>query len=215
MPSQCFEVHNFQARYLGTKLTEVSWETSCEYNNKGFILRRGELPFSFSPNPVIEYTDTVATFRSNPDLIGLGTKEYGKQYLVYDTVAYRGETYCYLLESEDYFQVIRYWDATCVPIPYAVITKAWVDKNPFEISVMVHYELDDKVKIDAMVYDLNGKEVKQLLNKETKENGSHSDEFRAPEFASQGLYQIILTAYPIDDDRFEVSRAYIKAQLVR
>lgn len=215
MPSQCFEVHNFQARYLGTKLTEVSWETSCEYNNKGFILRRGELPFSFSPNPVIEYTDTVATFRSNPDLIGLSTKEYGKQYLVYDTVAYRGETYCYLLESEDYFQVIRYWDTTCVPIPYAVITKAWVDKNPFEISVMVHYELDDKVKIDAMVYDLNGKEVKQLLNKEIKEKGSHSVEFRAPEFASQGLYQIILTAYPIDDDRFEVSRAYIKAQLVR
>jgi len=215
MPSQCFNVKDFKATYLGTKLTEISWETTCEYNNRGFVLRRGVVPFGFSPTPLVTYSDTIATYKTNPELIGLGTKDYGKKYLVYDSVEYRGETYCYLLESENYFQVIRYWDTTCVPIPYAVITKAWIDKNPFEISTNVFYELDDKVKIDAIVYDVNGKEVKQLLNKEIKEKGKHSVEFRAPEFASQGLYQIILTAYPIDDDRFEVSRAYIKAQLVR
>jgi len=215
MPSQCFNVKDFKAIYLGTKLTEISWETTCEYNNKGFVLRRGVVPFGFSPTPLVTYSDTIATYKTNPELIGLGTKDYGKKYVVYDSVEYRGETYCYLLESENYFQVIRYWDTTCVPIPYAVITKAWIDKNPFENSTNVFYELDDKVKIDAIVYDVNGKEVKQLLNKEIKEKGKHSVEFRAPEFASQGLYQIILTAYPIDDERFEVSRAYIKAQLVR
>ncbi|HPI20724.1 MAG TPA: hypothetical protein PKY56_10165 [Candidatus Kapabacteria bacterium] len=215
MPSQCFNLKDFKAIYLGTKLTEISWETTCEYNNKGFILRRGVVPFGFSPTPLVTYSDTIATYKTNAELIGLGTKDYGKKYVVYDSVEYRGDTYCYLLESENFFQVIRYWDTTCVPIPYAVITKAWIDKNPFEISTNVFYELDDKVKIDAMVYDVNGKEVKQLLNKEIKEKGKHSVEFRAPEFASQGLYQIILTAYPIDDERFEVSRAYIKAQLVR
>lgn len=215
MPSQCFNVKDFRAIYLGTKLTEISWETTCEYLNKGFILRRGVVPFGYSTTPLLSYTDTVATFRTNPDLIGLGTKEYGKKYVVYDSVDFRGETYCYLLESENYFEVIRYWDTTCVPIPYAVITKAWIDKNPFEVSTNVYYELDDKVKIDAIVYDLNGKEVKKLLDKEIKERGMHTVEFRAPEFASQGLYQIILTAYPIDDDRFEVSRAYIKASLVK
>ena len=69
------------------------------------------------------------------------------------------------------------------------------------------------------VFDVRGKLVTNLINDykdgDYTEIGWHEVRFVAPQLASQGLYSIIFIAYPIDDPSVELSRAFVKVQLIR
>jgi hypothetical protein len=84
-------------------------------------------------------------------------------------------------------------------------------------STTVDYMLDDDVVLECSVYDILGKKLKTLIDKEVVKVGKHQIVFEASraEFASQGMYEIIFLAHPIDDPGVDISRAVVKVQLIR
>ena len=102
----------FYAEYAGQKLVKFDWKTKSEAYNEGFILWRGIVPLSTGDTTEVIYDHLVARYDgSRPEeakLIGLGTSKTGKEYhYEFDTVAYRGEEYCYLLQYVDFDNEVR------------------------------------------------------------------------------------------------------------
>jgi hypothetical protein len=212
----------FAAEYAGLRKVKLDWATVREAFNRGFILRRGIVPLSSRDTSRVVFDHLVGTFEGNSEeekgLIGLGTRNPGKDYKWYfDTVQYRGEEYCYALYYKDFDNVEHYLAMACVPIPNSVITYAQANPNPMNVRTTIKYNLDDDVILECNVYDVIGKHLVTLIPKQYMERGLHEVIFDAPrsDFASQGLYEVVFIAYPVDDPSVEISRAIVKVQLIR
>jgi len=207
-------VENFRATYVGDRVVALRWESRSEAFNRGFTLVRWWKPFNTEElrDPV-----TVADWQSVAALRGLGTSDTGRAYefLDADRSKLRGEEYCYDLWSTDFSGQSRYHGRVCVAVPHSVISFAQVEPNPFSDQTVLRYVLEDRVLLSIKVYDLKGKEVQTLMERREMPRGSYTLEWRTPAYASQGLYDIVLIAYPVDDPSVELSRAVVKAQLVR
>ncbi|MCS7177366.1 MAG: hypothetical protein NZ960_07130 [Candidatus Kapabacteria bacterium] len=206
-------VRDFRAEYIGDRKVRLSWQTQSEAFNRGFVLVRWWRPFNTT-----ELVDSalVADWQRVPLLRGLGTSDTGRSYLYVDSDAakQRGEEYCYDLWSTDFHGVLRYHGRACATIPHAVISFAQADPNPFSNATTIRYRLEDRVLLSITVYDVRGGVVARLMERQEMERGSYTLEWQTPAYASQGLYDIVLIAYPVDDPSVELSRAIIKAQLV-
>ncbi|GBD07553.1 hypothetical protein HRbin21_01383 [bacterium HR21] len=207
-------VQDFRAEYVGDRTVRLSWRTASEAFNRGFVLVRWWKPFNTT-----ELVDSVllADWQRVPLLRGLGTSDTGRSYVFLDTDAAkrRGEDYCYDLWSTDFSGRLRYHGRVCAAIPHAVISFAQTDPNPFTDRTVIRYRLEDRVLLSIKVYDLKGKELATLMEQREMQRGEYTFEWRTPAYASQGLYDIVLIAYPVDDPSVELSRAIIKAQLIR
>lgn len=64
--------------------------------------------------------------------------------------------------------------------------------NPFNPSTVINFSLPVKSLVTIKVYDVNGKEIAELINKE-KQSGAHSIEFNGANLSS-GVYYYKLTA---------------------
>lgn len=228
-----FVLKLFDAEYVGRKYISLNIATLAEINNEGFtILRAPKVDPNANPNSLI-YTDTVFTFLEgsqyyNPDLIGKGNTKFGHDYEEsMDFVPYRGGAYCYALYATFEFQDGSRLDSLvaidCADVPHAVIAKASPLENPFNLSTVIEYELEDDVMLTVTAYDVLGREIKLLsddatgnsLNNIEMKRGMHYTTFYAPELASQGLYDIVFIAEPLDDSAFESSVAVVKLQLIK
>ncbi len=221
-----FVLDSFVVEYAGKKRVHIWWVTGKEAYNKGFILKRALM------NPVVNDTNaqnwqTIARYDGPRDLdkglIGLGTRIPGKKYdYSYDTVRFRSADYCYRLYYEDFNGVEHYLATGCIRIPNAVITKAHAYPNPFKDKTKIEIFLEDNVMLTATIYDLKGRELEKLrdeqgnqINNIEESVGKHVYDFNASEYASQGLYDVIFIAYPLEDPTIEISRAVVKLQLIR
>jgi len=223
-PEPYVKLKYFYAKYEGQRKVGLYWGTEEEYLNRGFILRRGILPYGSKDTGAVDFTDFTASYEggfgkpAEPGMIGQGSSRVPKDYLYhYDTVPYRGETYCYSLYFKDFYDREHYLATSCVKIPNSVIVFAQANPNPMTFSTTVDYMLDDDVILECSVYDILGKKLKTLIDKEVVKVGKHQIVFEAPraEFASQGMYEIIFLAHPIDDPGVDISRAVVKVQLIR
>ncbi len=207
-------VTDFQAVYIGDRKVRLSWRTESEAFNRGFLLVRWWKPFNTD-----ELVDSVivADWQRAPGLAGLGVSDTGRSYAYLDAdgAKRRGENYCYDLWSVSFSGAMRYHGRVCVAIPHAVISFAQTDPNPFTDFTVIRYRLEDRVLLSIKVYDLKGKELATVMERREMPRGEYSLEWRTPAYASQGLYDIVLIAYPVDDPSVELSRAVIKAQLIR
>lgn len=207
-------VQDFRAEYVGDRRVRLGWRTRSEAFNQGFVLVRWWKPFN-----TVELQDSalIADWRFIPLLRGLGTSDTGRTYLHIDSDArkQRGEEYCYDLWSVTFTGEWRYHGRACAAIPHAVISFAQAEPNPFTDFTVVRYRLEDRVLLSIKVYDLKGKEVATLMEQREMERGTYTLEWRTPAYASQGIYDIVLIAYPVDDPSVELTRAIIKAQLIR
>lgn len=207
-------VQDFRAEYVGDRTVRLSWQTRSEAFNRGFLLVRWWKPFNTT-----ELVDSVlvAEWQRVPLLRGLGTSDTGRGYVFLDTDASkrRGEDYCYDLWSMDFAGRLRYHGRVCAAIPHAVISFAQTDPNPFTDRTVIRYRLEDRVLLSIKVYDVKGKELATLMERREMPRGEYTLEWLTPAYASQGLYDIVLIAYPVDDPSVELSRAIIKAQLIR
>lgn len=223
-----FELEDFWVRYAGQTNLQYGWSTRREINAVGYTVLRG---YKFSDAQVL-YTDTIGTFVDYDhyiaDFLSQGISPTGFIYGDFDDqVQYRGGEYSYALWgrliNDEGFEFDSLLSIRDVPVPHAVIVQANATPNPFNISTKINYKLDDDVYLTAFVSDLLGKQVKFLTHPETGEKfdkllmpmGEHYTIFNAPELASQGLYNIVLIAYPINDPTIEISRAVVKVQLVK
>lgn len=211
-----FLLKNFTAKYIGDKRVLLCWETQSEAYNKGFVLRRGIQPLGDAANDYSNVQfEEIARYTEYPDLLGAGMSYDGHSYCFVDTVPYREETYVYQLLYENFVGSDVALDTASVFVPVSVIAFAQANPNPFRDQTVVDYILDDRVRLSCKVYDPNGREVAVLLDNVILPIGKYNVRFEAPAVASQGLYDVVFIAYPVDDPSVELSTAVVKLQLIR
>ncbi len=209
--------------YIGSRKVQLTWVSQCESYCRGYVLKRAVQPFGTSDRSLLRFDTTIARYDGpRPEeklLIGLGTRTPGRSYGYIDEVPMRGIEHCYELSYVNFIYEERPLDTFCLPIPNAVITYAQPNPNPFDYATTIKYRVDDDVMLKCDVFDVRGKLVTNLINDykdgDYTEIGWHEVRFVAPQLASQGLYSIIFIAYPIDDPSVELSRAFVKVQLIR
>lgn len=217
-PMPDFILNYFRVSYAGAKRVLVEWGTSNEPFNDGFILKRTQRAFGRALPCDLEYNDVIAHYSTDYELRSKGNSIKGGNYSYEDMVEFRGPEYCYELSYHKRninIDTIIVLDCGCTPIPNAVISYGQANPNPFSYSTSVNYTLDDDVYLTVTVHDVNGREIAQLINNERKNKGNHVLEFLAPQLASNGMYDIIFIAVPIDDESIEKSTAVVKTQLLR
>lgn len=225
-----FLLEYFNATYAGERRVGLNWKTTSEVDNLGFIVKRGLKPYGIEGYEMAddEFPDIVASYKMAPNednLKGQGNSRVAKEYrpASLDFVEQRRRTYCYRLYYEDFKGEVHDIATDCAEIPRAVIEYANPKPNPFEIQTIIDFTVSDDVIMTATARDLLGREIRkltldgssQVIHNIEVERGDHYIVFRAPELASQGLYDIILIAYPIDDPTTEISRAVIKVQHIK
>ncbi|MBL7976235.1 MAG: hypothetical protein JNJ85_15065 [Candidatus Kapabacteria bacterium] len=233
-PERCFELqpNSFVAGYLGDRFVNVSWATLCEQAVQGYILRRRVINCPGMKPSELEFYE-VRRFGPVYDtaMNSKGNTRTGFPYQIStpDTVDFRAVTYEYELSALFFDGQRRYIDTTAIRIPNSVISRSFAGPNPIEASsnsdVNICYTLDDRVRLSIKVYDITGKELATLMDKEIKPRTprTHEDpkddveniKWHIPDQASQGLYNVLLIAYPVDDPSIELSRSVIKLQLLR
>lgn len=205
--------------YEGEKVVRLSWSTNGERNSYGFDIMRALLPFGETDPTQLTYTK-IASLTN----VGHGTTfvpySYGPYYDSADLV--RGEKYFYKIISMSADNIPnvdtngKVVESYCsVDIPFAVIVQAKPTPNPFSDGTEISYQLDDDVYLTVTVYDPLGQEVEILIDNKFLKMGSHTINFNASEYAVQGMYEAVFTAYPINDSSIELSRAVVKLQLSR
>lgn len=215
---------SFIAQYLGDKLVRLQWETLCEQNVQGYILRRRVVNCPGMDPSDLEFRET-RRFGNPYDslLFSRGNTSTGFIYepLSPDTVKYRDVVYQYELSAIMFDGQRRYIDTTSVYIPNSVISTATAFPNPIttQKATTVRYTIEDRVRLSAKVYDVTGKELAVLLDKvitpKSPAGQAYTIRWDVPDQASQGLYNIVMIAYPVDDTSIELSRAIIKLQLLK
>ncbi len=226
-------VERFWAEYAGDKKVTLLWITSSEPVHKGFLLRRLLFPFDELPIPPDTLPGERAKKLENKDfnfgvgkwdsgdlvdtlLIGNIMHMNGYNYTYnYDTVDYREETYCYELLYQDEKNQIIHLDTTCIEIPNVIIYSASAEPNPFEEQTIIKFKLLEDAVINCKAYDLTGKLYDDLLQDVKMSKGDQQLVFRPSYSASQGLYNIIILAKPVQDNPITIGRAILKVQFVR
>lgn len=220
----------FTARYSGNLNVILEYATYSEHKNKGFIIKR-----ALSPEGAIEYdsisddyfTELVADYRDEKfteRMEGLYNSSIGKIYdPIVDKIDYRTVTYIYRLyyQKDENDTIIRL-ATTELKTPNFLLVKAEASPNPFKGKTKVRYVLEDDVYMTCEVFDALGRKIKNLvdfengiLDRKFVRLGEHFAEFEAPELANQGLYEVVFTAYPINDPYLEIARASLKVQYIK
>ena len=209
----------FTARYASNLKVVLDWRTRSEAFNKGFIIRRGLMPFDETDPEVVNYDTEIADYRNLRDeeaLTGLGTRFPGKTYRYrFDTVSFRNYVYCYeLLYQDDSDNIISLAKA-CVNVPNAVLTYLQANPNPASETAQVEYTVDDDVYLTSGVYDLLGRKIVSIHEDEFVKIGTHTFTIDLPENLASGMYDIIMIAIPINDQSVEKSTGVFKLQVIR
>lgn len=210
------------AIYEGAKKISIQWVTRQEAFVRGWVIYRGQAPFGSVDLNKVKIDYEVASLLTTPDdtrLMGLGTKPFGKNYMYsYDSLEIvRGTNYCYELKYIDFNNnIVSIPNAkVCVNIPNSVLTFAKAYPNPMERSTQVSYDLDDDALVTIKMFDLTGKVVKIIDENIYVKKGRHVFDLEIPELATQGMYDLLIEAQPVDDLTVERSFSVIKLQVIR
>jgi len=237
-------VPEFEVEYTGNLNSICRYSTLSEYDNAGFVIKRGEWREFYRDDNIEErnakydaipdsvFNVVVGDYRMpeyNSRMRGLIYSHSGKKYVpIPDTLDHRMVNYVYRLyyekASEQYLDPpLLYPLATRnLLTPNGVITQATASPNPCSERSIIKYTVDDDVYLTCEVFDQNGASVKKLsddvnglLDKTYVPRGVYYAVFDAPELAAQGLYDVYFIAYPVNDKSVEISTANVKIQLIR
>ena len=232
LPPPETQLRYFEVEYTGNLNTVCRYATMSEYKNAGFIIKRAiyndtltaegyeTLPDSIFTVTVGDYRNPVFTSRMQ----GLGKSLFGKEYdPIPDEIDYRMVNYIYRLYSQntDEDELLKVATRNLIT-PNAVIFGATASPNPCRDISYIKYEILDDIYLTCEVYDQNGKKIKNLaddknglLDMTYVSKGTYTAVFDAPDLASQGFYNVLFIAYPINDKNVELSTANVKIQLIR
>ena len=225
-PDICDAHFNFYGSYVGDLTVMLGFDVDDEHCYEGYIIERALVDrrdintLNFVGRPQLVYT-------AEPRLLSCLCLVPQVHDSLFDVVDYRREMYAYRLIGKHlpfYGDTLEYIDTIFIRIPNAIISNARILENPFTDQTTIRFNIDDRLKLTARVYDLGGRLVGTL---ETAEGVPVVDMeypigidyriiFKAPDIASQGLYNIVLVATPMNDMSItEQSRVVIKAQMLR
>ena len=152
------ELVNFSAEALPRKGVSLSWETNFEINNAGFNLLRSQ-------------SANGAYRRVNKSLI---TANETKEYRFNDSNVKVGETYYYKLEDISINGDRSMHDAIRINVTRPDCFELSQNyPNPFNPTTKINYQLPEHCLVTLKIYNLLGREVITLTNKE-KEAGYHT-----------------------------------------
>lgn len=225
-PDICDAKFNFYGEYIGDLRVRLGFDVTDEHCYEGFFMERA-LVNRLDPNTLNFAGRPQLTYLNEPRLLSCLCLAPQVHEWFFDDVEYRREMYAYRLIGKrlpfygDSNEVI---DTIFIRIPNAIISNARLLENPFKDQTVVRFNADDRLKLTAKVYDLGGRlidvletaEGEKVEDKEYPLGTDYRIVFRAPDIASQGLYNIVLVATPMNDVSIEeMSRVILKAQLVR
>ena len=150
----------------------LSWQTATETNNYGFQVQRADK--SINNWSVIGFVP------------GAGTSSSPKQYSFLDTVPETGTIYFYRLKQVDTdgsFEYSPVREFKAVPNEFALAQNF---PNPFNPKTTIKFELKHETYVNIEVYDLLGKKVQVLVDRNLQA-GSHSVTLDASQM-SAGTY---------------------------
>ena len=218
-----FTLDYFKVDYIGNMTAGIDWKTSSEAFNKGFILKRG---YRFSREidcKDVKYDSLVSQFPPDEKLKGVGKNGEGAFYNIIDTIPYRGPEYCYKLSYIRAYKTVDTIDLACgcVPVPNAVISFAQANPNPFSQYTNLDFTLDDDVYLTIIVSDITGKEIERIMDNKMMKKGRYPEttgiqlRFDPKASSTNGVYQILFLAYPINDNTVDKSTAILKVQYLK
>lgn len=149
----------------------IEWQTESELNNLGFILLRGE-------NETGAY-QTIASYKTDAKLKGLGTSAQGKAYACYDEGLQNGTTYWYKIKDVDINGNSKvHGPVSVTPAENKRLNDDAADSpknfrlapnypNPFNNStrfaiVIGNAEDRNRLAVEVAVYDILGRTVKTI-----------------------------------------------------
>ncbi len=225
-PDICDGQYDFRGTYLGDLIVELAFDVNDEHCYKGYWLERA-LVNPRDPTNLVFQPIAHLNYNVNPLLRGCRCLRPQQRSGMLDTTQYRREQYAYRLVGE--FQ--SYYggdtnniDTVFIRIPNAILSNAVLLENPFANSTTVRFNIDDRVRLTGSVYDIGGRRIANLtdeagrpiVDREYTKGIAYKAFFNAPAVASQGLYNIVLVAIPINDNTIEEqSRVVLKGQLIR
>ncbi len=177
------ELTNFRGTSSFGKVT-LTWRTISEIDNQGFMVMRDGMQ--------------IATFETNPELLGQGTSTEAKDYTFIDASVEVGKTYTYTLRSRDFNGTVHdYPDRVSVKVEAGATVVydyhlAQNYPNPFNPSTRIEYGLKARGLVTIQLYDVLGRLVATLVN-EVKEAGNYAVTFNASGLSS-GVYFYRYTA---------------------
>jgi len=165
-PYTSIELKSLDAVYKGG-MVRLKWKTASETENMGFIIKR-----ALCSDDMIGIYEEVDSYRENDALLGAGTTSNNTTYLWFDKSVRPGLKYAYVLQDVDYEGHIRESDPVIVTIPENKILTT--DKfefaagypNPFNPYFVVPFEIFEATAVDIRVYDMQGRLVKVLADRE-------------------------------------------------
>jgi len=160
---------------VNVREVNLIWVTSEENNNEGFDVQRGK---SFEKD---------AGWQTVGFVPGQGTKNSQTEYSFKESKLNSGK-YHYRLKQIDYNGNFEYYPLKepveiAVPKSYAISQNY---PNPFNPVTKIDFEIPENTKVNVVLYDILGREVKTLMNEE-KKAGYYTIELNANELSS-GTY---------------------------
>lgn len=225
-PDSCNGIFDFRGSYVGDLRVELGFDVTDEHCYKGYWIEKALVN---PKDPTNLDFQAIARLNYNVDQTLKSCRCLRPQSRsgYFDTVQFRREQYAYRLMGE--FQSYYGGDTVAIDtvfirVPNAIISNAVLLENPFSTGTAVRFNIDDRVRLTGSVFDLGGRLIANLVD----ENGSpiidrdypkgvaYRAYFKAPAVASQGLYNIVLVATPVNDASIEEqSRVVLKGQLIR
>jgi hypothetical protein len=155
---------------------ELTWITSSEIENLGFILERKE---NRHPEQVEDWQE-IASFKTHLALSGQGSTTRQTIYHFSDKSVAHGIAYDYRLGDVDYqgkltlhpmiFAVAHDKDQAQQPIAFEVNS---LYPNPFNPRTTLNYTLDQNMRLSISILDIRGRLVKSLLYDQRQIAGLH------------------------------------------
>jgi hypothetical protein len=160
----------------------LSWTVESELNNEAFVLQRK--------------ADIDSDFITVKEILGRGTDPIAMDYSYTDETVNDGTSYTYRLISRDYSGALNYYTEGTVKILVEMIPEGYTLQqnypNPFNPETTIRYTLSQSATISLVVFDINGRKVRTLLNQKNTSEGVFQQKWDgrndAGQFVASGTY---------------------------
>lgn len=227
-PPQASLVAPFTAEYLGDKINRLRWTAAIAVSgirpadlNAGFVVRRGVRPLGDRDDSNVRFADTVASFTRQADL-RVSRANPRTEFTILDSAANRNQTYVYELSFRDLSRAsiggqsgrLIILDTADATSRNAIISAAQAARNPALGETSIVYSLEDRARVSASLFDLEGRRIADLFTNEEQPRGQYRRPLNVTNFPS-GFMNIVLLAIPVNDASIKASQALIKLQVIK
>ncbi len=192
------ELNSFTANVVDGKVN-LNWQTASELNNQGFEIQKSPSPTPSLKEGALKNWLTIGFVK------GKGTTTEFTNYSFVDEPIESGN-YSYRLKQIDYDGSYEYSNEVDVNFIFANDFRLSQNyPNPFNPSTTIEYQIPQATFVTIKVYDILGKEIVTLVNKEMPA-GVHEVNFSAVETLHATSLPSGLYLYKISAGNFEQMR---------